>query len=215
MIGFVGGTGPEGMGLALRFAMAGERTLIGSRDAGRAADAAASVNSLAPGLDVGGGLNEDVAAKSDVVFVAVPFAGHRATLEALASELDGKTIVDVVAPLRFRRGVASAIDVEEGSAAQQAQAILPNSPVVGAFHNLSAEELLDPNATVEADVIVCADDADAKRRVMALAELIRDVRAVDGGGLQNSRYVEQLTALLININRIYRAHSSIKIVGLE
>ncbi len=214
MIGFIGGTGPEGRGLALRFAMAGERVMIGSRDAERAQRAAASVVALAPGLTVGGGLNEDVAAASDTVFVAVPYAGHRATLEALRATLEGKLIVDVVAPLAFRRGVASALEVDAGSAAQEAQQILANSTVVGAFHNLSAEDLLEPGVVVDSDVVVCADDDDGKASVMRLAETIRGVRAVDGGGLANSKYVEQLTALLININRIYRAHSTIKIGGI-
>lgn len=214
MIGFIGGTGPEGRGLALRFAMAGETALIGSRDAARAAAAAQSVNALAVGVDVAGALNEEVAERADIAFIAVPYAGHRATLNALRERLDGKIVVDVVAPLEFKRGEASAVLVEEGSAAQQAQISLPNSRVVGAFHNLSAEELLKPNAAIDADVIVCADDADAKSDIMALAETIAGVRAVDGGGLANSRYVEELTALLININRIYKAHSTIKIAGI-
>ncbi|MYA62164.1 MAG: NADPH-dependent F420 reductase [Dehalococcoidia bacterium] len=214
MIGFIGGTGPEGKGLALRFAMAGERVAIGSRDAQRAQDAAHEVGELQVGLSVTGGLNEQVADESDIVVIAVPYSGHRPTLESLGNRLDGKLVVDVVAPLRFSRGVASAVEVEEGSAAQQAQILLPNSKVVGAFHNLSAEDLMRPNVAIVSDVIVCADDKEAKIRVMELAESIEAVRAVDGGGLQNSRYVEELTALLININRIYKAHSTIKIVGI-
>ncbi len=214
MIGFIGGTGPEGKGLALRFAMAGERVSIGSRDERRAQAAADEVEAAMGGLQVSGGLNESVAAESDIVFVAVPYSGHRPTLEFLRESLDGKLVVDVVAPMRFSRGVASAIAVEEGSAAQQAQILLPNSKLVGAFHNLSAEDLLQPDVTIESDVIVCADDSEAKSQVMELAETINAVRAVDGGGLQNSRYVEELTALLININRIYKAHSTIKIVGI-
>ena len=214
MIGFIGGTGPEGKGLALRFAMAGEEVAIGSRDAQRAQDAADEVGELHDGLSVSGGLNEQVADESDIVFIAVPYSGHRPTLESLADRLDGKLVVDVVAPLRFSRGVASAVEVEEGSAAQQAQILVPNSTVVGAFHNLSAEDLMQPDVEIDSDVIVCADDGEAKSRVMELAETINAVRAVDGGGLQNSRYVEELTALLININRIYKAHSTIKIVGI-
>ena len=214
MIGFIGGTGPEGKGLALRFAMAGEEIAIGSRDARRAQDAADEVGELHDGLSVSGGLNEQVADESDIVFIAVPYSGHRPTLESLANRLDGKLVVDVVAPLRFSRGVASAVEVEEGSAAQQAQILVPNSTVVGAFHNLSAEDLMQPDVEIDSDVIVCADDGEAKSRVMELAETINAVRAVDGGGLQNSRYVEELTALLININRIYKAHSTIKIVGI-
>ena len=214
MIGFIGGTGPEGKGLALRFAMAGERVAIGSRDSQRAQDAADEVRKLRDGLSVSGALNERVAEDSDIVVVAVPYSGHRPTLESLRDRLDGKLVVDVVAPLRFSRGVASAVEVEEGSAAQQAQILVPNSTVVGAFHNLSAEDLMQPDVEIDSDVIVCADDGEAKSRVMELAETINAVRAVDGGGLQNSRYVEELTALLININRIYNAHSTIKIVGI-
>ena len=214
MIGFIGGTGPEGKGLALRFAMAGEKVAIGSRDAQRAQGAADEVGELHDGLSVSGGLNEQVAEDSDIVFIAVPYSGHRPTLESLRDRLGGKLVVDVVAPLRFSRGVAVAVEVEEGSAAQQAQILLPNSTVVGAFHNLSAEDLMQPNVDIVSDVIVCADDKKAKSRVMKLAETIHAVRAVDGGGLQNSRYVEELTALLININRIYKAHSTIKIVGI-
>ena len=214
MIGFIGGTGPEGKGLALRFAMSGEQVMIGSRDAERAQNAAAEVSALWSDLTVSGGMNDEVASVSDVVFIAVPYAGHRPTLESLRDELDGKLVVDVVAPLSFSRGVASAVAVEEGSAAQQAQAILPNSRVVGAFHNLSAEELLKPQVAIDSDVVVCAGDSEAKARVMELAETIRGVRAVDGGGLANSRYVEELTALLININRIYKAHSAVRITGI-
>ena len=214
MIGFVGGTGPDGMGLALRFAMAGNPVLIGSRNARRARDAADSVTALADGLRVAGALNEEVCIESDVVFVTVPYAGHQPTLESNRYRLQEKVVVDVVVPLEFGRGGARAIEVPEGSAAQQAQTILPDSRVVGAFHNVSADELLKPETRVDSDVIVCSDDTEAKSQIMKLAEVIEGVRAVDGGGLHNSRYVEQFTAMLININRIYKAHSTIKIVGI-
>jgi NADPH-dependent F420 reductase len=214
MIGFVGGTGPDGMGLALRFAMAGNPVLIGSRNARRAQDAADSVTALADGLRVAGALNEEVCIESDVVFITVPFAGHQPTLESNRYRLQEKIVVDVVVPLEFGRGGARAIEVQEGSAAQQAQAVLPESRVVGAFHNVSAEELLKPDMTIDSDVIVCGDDTEAKSQIMKLAEVIDGVRAVDGDGLHNSRYVEQFTAMLININRIYKTHSTIKIVGI-
>ena len=123
-------------------------------------------------------------------------------------------MVDVVVPLEFGRGGARAIEVPEGSAAQQAQAILHDSRVVGAFHNVSAEELLKPEMRIDSDVIVCSDDTEAKSQIMKLAEVINGVRAVDGDGLHNSRYVEEFTAMLININRIYKTHSTIKIVGI-
>ena len=214
MIGFVGGTGPEGRGLALRFALAGEQVMIGSRDQGRAAAAAKSVAELAPAGSIQGRLNDQTATESDIVFIAVPFGGHKATLESLRDQLAGKIVVDVVAPLAFSRGHVSAILVDEGSVAQQAQATLPNSRVVAAFQNISAEVLLIPDQAIESDVIVCSDDADAKAQVIALADIIDGARGVDGGSLQNARYVEDFTALLLNINRIYKAHSTIKIVGI-
>jgi hypothetical protein len=214
IIGFLGGTGPEGRGLALRFALAGEQVIIGSREKARADDAAASVAELAPVRSVTGGLNDEVASASDVVFVAVPYGGHRATLESLRELLEGKIVVDVVAPLEFNRGRASAMRVEAGSAALEAKAVLPNSTVVAAFQNVSAADLLEPESSIESDVIVCADDADAKAMVIGLANSITGIRGVDGGGLQYARYVEDFTAMLLNINRIYKAHSTIRIVGI-
>ncbi len=213
-LGFIGGTGPEGRGLALRFAKAGERVLIGSRDASRAEEAAAGLLKTLPGVDVGGAVNEDVARHADIALVTVPYEAHRGTLESLAEHLAGKIVVDVVAPLSFNKGVASAVSVDEGSAAMQAQATLVRSTVVGAFQCISAQELLVPDRRLDSDVVVCADDAEAKKIVMGLAERIDGVRAIDGGGLQNARYVESFTALLLNINRIYRAQSTIKIGGV-
>ena len=214
MIGFLGGTGPEGRGLALRFALAGESVIIGSRSGDRADEAAKSVARHAPEGAVRGGLNLEAATQGDIVFVAVPYAGHRATLDSLRGALEGKVVVDVVAPLEFRGGRASALRVDEGSVALEAQAVLSGSIVVGAFQNISADDLLAPERTIDSDVIVCADDADARERVIGLANLIDGVRGVDGGGLQNARYVEDFTAMLLNINRIYGAHSTIKIVGI-
>ena len=214
MLGIIGGTGPEGRGLALRFALAGERVLIGSRDAERARSAAASVLEHAPAGSVDGAANDDAATRSDVVLLSVPYAAQRDTLAALKQPLAGKTLVSLVAPLAFSRGRASAVRVEEGSAALQAQAILPDTTVAAAFQNVSAEDLLVPDKPIDSDVIVCADDADARQLVMDLAERIEGVRAVNGGGLANARYVEDLTALLLNLNRIYKAHSSIRITGI-
>ena len=214
MIGFIGGTGPEGRGLALRFALAGEQTLIGSRDAARAQAAADNVREIAPSVSIAGALNADVAAQSDTLVVAVPYAAQKPTLEALTEQLRGKLIVNVVAPLAFSKGVASAIRVEAGSAALEAQSIVPDAIHVAAFHNVSAQELLSPERALDTDIVVCGDDADAKRSVIALAATIKGARGIDGGGLENARYCEDLTALLLNINRIYKAHSMIKIVGV-
>ena len=215
MLAFLGGTGPEGKGLALRLAMAGEATMIGSRDAARGAAAAAELAALAPGTRIAGSDNAGAAAAGVVVFLAFPYEGQRTTLEQLGAALAGKIVVSVIAPMTFERGKgAQAVEVEAGSAAQEAQAMLPDSQVVAAFQNVSAEELQDQDVTMEGDVVVCSDHPDAKKLVMDLADKIPGLRGVDGGGLANAKYVEQITPMLVNINRIYKAHSSIKIVGI-
>ena len=215
MLTFLGGTGPEGKGLALRMAMAGEATMIGSRDAARGAAAAAELAALAPGIRIDGSDNAGAAAAGDVVFLAFPYEGQRTTLEQLGAALAGKIVVSVIAPMTFERGKgARAVEVEAGSAAQEAQAMLPDSQVVAAFQNVSAEELQDQDVTMEGDVVVCSDHPDAKKLVMELADKIASLRGVDGGSLANAKYVEQITPMLVNINRIYKAHSSIKIVGI-
>ncbi len=215
MLAFLGGTGPEGRGLALRFALAGEDVIIGSRDASRAATAAEELKELAPGSRIEGAANADAAAAADVVFLAFPYEGQRPTLESIPEAMAGKIVVDVIAPMQFQRGLgASAVEVEAGSAAQEAQELLPDSLVVSAFQNISAEELQEPDTTMEGDVVVCSDHADPKTRVMELVGKIPYLRAVDGGALSNSKYVEQITPMLVNINRIYRIHAGIKIVGV-
>ena len=214
MIGFIGGTGPEGRGLALRFALAGEDVLIGSRDPERAQAAADSVREISPSISIDGGLNADVASRSGIVVVAVPYSAQRPTLEALTEELRGKLIINVVAPLTFSKGTACAVRVEAGSAALEAREIVPDAIHTAAFHNVSAQELLIPNRPLDTDIVVFGEDEAAKGKVIELAETIKGARGVDGGGLENARYCEDLTALLLNINRIYKAHSMIKIVGI-
>ena len=215
MLAILGGTGPEGKGLALRLAMAGETPIIGSRDAARGAVAAQELSQLAPDVDIRGSDTSGAVLQADVVFLAFPYEGQRPVLEDLGPALKGKIVVSVIAPMKFERGKgASAVEVEAGSAAQEAQDMLPESQVVAAFQNASAEELLDPTTTMDGDVVVCSDHSDAKKLVMELADQIKDLRGVDGGSLANAKYVEQITPLLVNINRIYKAHSSIKIVGI-
>ena len=215
MLAFLGGTGPEGRGLALRLALAGEATVIGSRDAGRAAAAAEELLKLAPGASIDGAANADAAARADVVFLTFPYEGQRPVLEQLTGPLEGKVVVNVIAPVSFHRGRgASAIDIEAGSAAQEAQELLPDSLVAAAFQNVSAEELQEPETTMEGDVVICSDHQRAKDLVMGLVPKIPNLRPVDGGGLANAKYVEQITPLLVNINRIYKIHAGIKIVGV-
>ena len=214
MIGFLGGTGPEGRGLALRLALAGEDVIIGSRDAGRAAAAAERVARLAPGAVVEGALNEQAAARAGVVFVAVPYSAQRHTVEPLAEHLSGKVVVGVTVPVRFSGGAASIQPVPDGSAALEIQALLPGSRVVAAFQTISAHDLLDPNKTVDSDVVVCSDDEDARARIMKLSGRIAGIRPVDGGGLANAVYVEGMTALILNLNRRYRARAAFRITGI-
>jgi NADPH-dependent F420 reductase len=212
-IGILGGTGPEGRGLAVRFALAGINVVIGSREASRAVEAVGKINDKVKGDLVTGSVNA-VASQAEVIIISVPYPAQAKTIKPLRQSLEGKIIINVVAPMTFSDGNATATLVPEGSAARQSQLLLPNSRVVGAFHHLSARDLLDPVRSVESDVIVCSDHQDAKNQVMDLAELIPGIRAVDGGELNNARYAENLTSLLLNINRIYKAHSSIKIVGI-
>lgn len=214
-LAFVGGTGPEGLGLAMRMASAGHEVCIGSRSPERGQEAAAKVRDAVPTGAVEGGTNEDVVEGADVVFLTFPYAGQRATLEALRPALDGKIVCDVVAPLEFQQGIgAVALNVEGKSAAQEAAAQLPNARVVSAFQNMSAEKLMDTGHAIDCDVLVCGGDAEAKGLIIGLANQIAGVRGVDAGGLSQSRYVEMLTALLINLNRKHKTQTSIKIIGL-
>jgi NADPH-dependent F420 reductase len=213
-IAILGGTGDEGLGLAIRYAAAGEEVIIGSRSAERAVTAARQVRETVPFGLVTGLPNDAAADRADLVLVSVPYVGLRDTVFALAPVLAGKILVSLVVPMQFGKGGPHAVPVDEGSAAEQAQAMAPQARVVGAFQNLSAHELMDPNKDLGCDVIVCSDDREARRSVMALAERLAGVRAVDGGPLAYSRYVENLTALLISLNRRYKTQSGVRITGL-
>ncbi len=214
-LAFVGGTGPEGLGLAMRMAHAGHEVAIGSRSHERGEEGAAKVREVVPSAKASGGENAEVLGAAEIVFLTFPYSGQQATLEALADLLDGKIVCDVVAPLEFQQGIgAVALNVEGKSAAQEAAAQLPNSRVVSAFQNMSAEKLMEIEHPIDCDVLVCGRDAEAKAVVIGLANEIAGVRGVDGGGLSQSRYVEMITSLLINLNRKYKTQTSIKIIGL-
>ncbi len=215
MLAFLGGTGPEGKGLALRLALAGEEVVIGSRDAARAQTAAEELAVLAPGTSITGADNLAAASQAESVFLTVPYEAQRPLLEQLSQVLADKVVINVIAPMVFQRGRgASALAVEAGSAAEEAQMLLPQSQVASAFQNVSAEELLDQSHTMEGDVVVCSDSPAAKELTSDLTRKIPELRPVDGGSLANAKYVEQITPLLVNINRIYKIHAGIKIVGL-
>jgi len=211
-IGILGGTGDQGRGLARRFALAGNPVIIGSRSAERAASAA---QALGADLGIRGMANPDAAAAADVVIVAVPWDGHVDLLKSLAAPLAGKIVIDCVNPMGFDQRGAYPLAVPEGSAAQQAAAVLPGSVVVGAFHHVSAVLLLDPEvASVDLDVLVLGDDRPATDLVQALAARIPGARGVYAGRLRNCGQVEALTANLVSINRRYKAHAGLRVTDV-
>lgn len=209
-VSVLGGTGEQGRGLAQRLARAGQSVMIGSRTADRAQSIAAEI-----GSGVAGGSNEDAARFGDIVIVAVPWDGHRELLESLASSLVGKIVVDCVNPLGFDKQGAFALSVDEGSAAQQAASVLPDSSVVAAFHHISAVLLLDDSvSSIETDVLVLGDDRDATDAVQALAGRIDGIRGIYGGRLRNAGQVEAFTANLISMNRRYKVHAGVRVTDV-
>jgi 8-hydroxy-5-deazaflavin:NADPH oxidoreductase len=211
VIGVLGGTGDQGRGLARRFALAGHRVIIGSRDAGRAAAAAAGLGSEL----ISGTVNAEAAAQADVVIAAIPWDGHKDLLAALAAQLAGKIVIDCVNPMGFDGKGAYPLPVPEGSAAQQAAAVLPDSTVVGAFHHVSAELLLAPEiGLLDLDVLVLGDDRQATDLVSALASRIPAIRGIYAGRLRNCGQVEALTANLVSINRRYKVHAGIRVTDV-
>ncbi|HEU5387700.1 MAG TPA: NADPH-dependent F420 reductase [Streptosporangiaceae bacterium] len=215
VIGILGGTGDQGRGLARRFALAGHQVLIGSRSAERAEGAAQQL-----GHGVRGLANAAAAREADVVIAAVPWEGHGELLSALSGELSGKIVVDCVNPMGFDKRGAYALSAAEGgpaegSAAEQAAALLPGSRVVAAFHHVSAVLLLDPEVdTMDLDVLVLGDDREATDLVQALAGRIPGVRGIYAGRLRNCGQIEALTANLVSINRRYKAHAGLRITDI-
>jgi NADPH-dependent F420 reductase len=215
VIGILGGTGDQGRGLARRFALAGHQVIIGSRSAERASAAAQEIGHGVQGL-----ANKDAAAQAGVVIAAVPWEGHGDLLSGLTAELAGKIVVDCVNPLGFDQRGAYALPVAEGgpaegSAAQQAAALLPGSRVVAAFHHVSAVLLLDPEVdTIDLDVLVLGDDREATDLVQALAARIPGVRGIYAGRLRNCGQIEALTANLVSINRRYKAHAGLRVTDI-
>ncbi|MFZ3342651.1 MAG: NADPH-dependent F420 reductase [Terriglobales bacterium] len=222
-IAVIGGTGPAGMGLALRWARAGETIIIGSRDAARAQKAAEAICQRAgrtilsaPG-NVSGMENSAACAATDLLMLTVPFAGQAALLKELKPAVrPGSILIDATVPLAASVGgrPTRTLGVWQGSAAQQAAELVPKDvSVVAAFHNVSAE-VLNGDEDVECDVIVCSDDPRATETVMELAAKIPKIRALEGGRLENARTVEQITALLIGLNIRHKGHSGLRITGL-
>lgn len=210
-VGILGGTGPQGRGLARRLALAGHPVVLGSRSAERAAETAASL-----AVDGITGGDNAAAAAAELVIVTVPYDGHAALLTELAEGLAGKIVVDCVNPLGFDEQGAYARAVPDGSAAQEAQRILPDSTVIAAFHHLSAVRLEDPEVeTFDEDVLVLGEDRDAVGVVVELAAAaLPGGRGVFAGRLRNAHQVEALTANLIAVNRRYKTHAGLRLTEL-
>jgi NADPH-dependent F420 reductase len=219
-IAIIGGTGPAGTGLALRWARAGEAVIIGSRDAGRAEQTADMIRKrVGANARVSGMENSAACAASDLLVLTVPFEGQAALIKQLKPVFrPGSILIDVTVPLAASVGgrASRTLGVWQGSAAQQAAELVPKGvSVAAAFQNISANVLNgDDDADVECDVIVCSDDPDATKVAMGLASKIKRVRAIDGGKLENARIVEQITALLIGLNIRHKGHGGIRITGL-
>ncbi|MER5942734.1 NADPH-dependent F420 reductase [Streptomyces sp. NPDC001928] len=210
VVGVLGGTGPQGKGLAYRLARAGQKVIIGSRAAERAQAAAEELGHGIEGAD-----NAECARRSDIVIVAVPWEGHGKTLEALREDLVGKLVVDCVNPLGFDKKGAFALKPQEGSAAEQAAALLPESRVTAAFHHLSAVLLEDPEIDeIDTDVMVLGEERADVEIVQALAGRIPGMRGIFAGRLRNAHQVESLVANLISVNRRYKAHAGLRVTDV-
>jgi NADPH-dependent F420 reductase len=217
-IAIVGATGDLGFGLALRLAHAGAPVVIGSRDAGRAAEAAARVRALVAGAEVDGAANPAAVARAEIVVLSVPFASQASTLRSLQDALrSGQVLLDVSVPLATAVGgrPTRVLSVWQGSAAQQAQELVPAGvSVVSALHTVAAAHLADLDHAFDEDVLVCGDDRDANARVAELIRQLPGLRPVEAGALELARITEQLTALMISINVRHKVSAGIRITGL-
>jgi len=217
-IAVIGGTGPAGMGLALRWARAGETVIIGSRDAARAQQAAEKIRQrVGSQAQVSGMENSAACASSDLLVLTVPFESQADLLKQLKTAVrPGSILIDATVPLAASVGgrASRTLGVWQGSAAQQTAELVPKGvSVVAAFENVSAD-VLNGDEDVDCDVIVCSDDPAATQVAMELAAKIPRIRAIDGGKLENARIVEQITALLIGLNIRHKGHGGVRITGL-
>jgi hypothetical protein len=214
-IAVVGGTGPQGRGLAYRWAKHGHRVAAGSRSAQRAVATAEEIAARLPDASISGADNRAVAAGADVVVLAVPYDGHDELVADLAPVLAGKVVISCVNPLGFDAHGPHGLDVPGGSAAETAAALLPAARLVGAFHHVSAVTLWGEQEFLDhEDVLVCGDDPDAKAVAIELARAVTSRDGVDAGRLRMARQLEPLTAVLISINKRYRVRAGVAISGL-
>jgi NADPH-dependent F420 reductase len=215
-IAVIGGTGPQGRGLAYRWARHGHPVVIGSRSQERAEETAAEIRERAPGACVAAGVNDEVVRDAEVVLLAVPYDGHDALVASLGPGLAGKPVISCVNPIGFDAQGPHGLDVPAGSAAEAAAALVPEARVVGAFHHLSARSLWKTGDDLShEDVLVCGDDPSAKQVAIELARCVTGRDGVDAGRLRMARQLEPLTAVLISINKRYKVRSGIAIAGLR
>ena len=217
-IPIIGGTGALGAGLATRWAIAGAPVVLGSRSAERAEEAAAKVKAVVPDADVTGFENGEAATKGEIVFLTVPFRAQSENLNNLREALrPGQLLVDCTVPLAAAvSGKATrSLGVWQGSAAQQAQEMVPEGvTVLAALHTVGAPTLADTDAALGEDILICGDKKADKARVARLIELIPGLRPVNAGALEMARIVEQLTPMLISVNARYKTHAGIRLTGL-
>ena len=215
-IGVLGGTGEQGRGLGRRFALAGHRIVLGSRDPVRAEEAALKLVAEHPeeDLQITGGTNLDAATQGEVVIISVPYEGHRELLVDLAPHMAGKVVINCVNPMAFDDRGPRYVLPPDGSASEEAAAVLPGARLVSAFHDVSARRLLGNNLAVNTDVLVCGDDAAANAVVCAMAAQVRGMRGIDVGPLRLSSILESLTCVLISVNKAYKTHSGVRVTGV-
>jgi NADPH-dependent F420 reductase len=215
IIAIIGGTGPQGKGLGYRFAKGGHDVILGSRTEERAVAAATELDLRFTKGSVRGAANAKAAEAADLVLLAIPFDGHDELVASLAPQLADKVVISCVNPLGFDKAGPYGLDLGPTSAAENAQRLIPDASVIGAFHHLSAVSLLGEQEMLDhEDVLVCGDDAEAKDEIIKLASTITGKPGIDAGGLRLARQLEPLTAVLISINKRYKVRSGIAVVGL-
>ena len=214
IVSFVSGTGPAGFGLAARFARAGHEVVIGSRAMERAEETRAMVLQHVPDASVRAATNSDAVAAGDVVFLTMPAQAQRESVEAIAGPLSGKIVVSMSNPVQVDGGRVTTFIPAAGSLAEEVQQLVPAARVVGAFHEIHVRRFARLDRRIDSDTIVTGDDDEAKQTVMRLCGQVDGVRAIDGGPLRLTRFVEGFVAVLITINLRYKAGTSLRITGL-
>lgn len=218
VLGFIGGTGPQGRGLAARWARAGHVVHLGSRSSERAAEIVAELRERV-GPDASDNLiaatNEEAARAAEIVVVAVPYDAQQTLLPALTDAVGDKVVLNVVNPMVFDELGPKAVPVDAGSAAEECQQLWPSARVVSAFHDVSSRRLLRVDERIDTHVLVCGDDEEAAHRVMDLASRIEGMSGVFCGPLRNSEYIENVTPVILFINKHYRIQAGLLIDGIE